>query len=181
MLIAKEMFAAHGYWGTSLTAVARAADLSSTGVTHHFPSKDMLMMAVLDHASSSLLPAVDAGSTGLRASMSELARRACADPSSARLVLMLEAEACSADHPAHRWFQHWRRTLRSSARQWALADPTLRLNQTEAEVLGLQVVATCEGLLLHWLADGDFDVVQAVDAAVATLAAGARVCDTSSV
>lgn len=41
------LFAAHGYRGTSLAAVAQAAGISQSGLLHHFRSKEVLLTEVL--------------------------------------------------------------------------------------------------------------------------------------
>ena len=43
------LFAEHGYRATSVAAVAAAVGLTEQGVLHHFPSKDALVRAVLEH------------------------------------------------------------------------------------------------------------------------------------
>jgi AcrR family transcriptional regulator len=46
--IATGLFTEHGYDGTSIEAVLRAADVSRGALYHHFPGKDALFAAVLD-------------------------------------------------------------------------------------------------------------------------------------
>ena len=41
------IFGTHGYWGTTLAQVARAAEISKAGLLHYFPSKDALFAEVL--------------------------------------------------------------------------------------------------------------------------------------
>ncbi len=49
---ATELFAAHGYDGVSVTAVARQAGVSKANVFHHFVSKEQLYLEVLKRAVS---------------------------------------------------------------------------------------------------------------------------------
>ena len=44
---ARQLFAKHGYRGTSLASIAEAAGLSQPGLLHHYPSKTALLLAVL--------------------------------------------------------------------------------------------------------------------------------------
>ena len=46
--VATGLFTAHGYDGTSIEAVLRAAEVSRGALYHHFPGKDALFAAVLD-------------------------------------------------------------------------------------------------------------------------------------
>lgn len=50
---ALQSFAAHGYDGTSINAVAKRAGVSKANVFHHFGSKERLYLAVLHRASLS--------------------------------------------------------------------------------------------------------------------------------
>ena len=45
--VAVDLFAAHGFAGTSIRDIARAADCSISNVYHHFQSKERLWLAVL--------------------------------------------------------------------------------------------------------------------------------------
>ncbi|WP_410574656.1 TetR/AcrR family transcriptional regulator [Amycolatopsis sp. cmx-4-61] len=46
--VATGLFTEHGYDGTSIEAVLRAADVSRGALYHHFPGKDALFAAVLE-------------------------------------------------------------------------------------------------------------------------------------
>ncbi|MDQ7804109.1 TetR/AcrR family transcriptional regulator [Amycolatopsis sp. A133] len=46
--VATGLFTEHGYDGTSIDAVLRAAEVSRGALYHHFPGKDALFAAVLD-------------------------------------------------------------------------------------------------------------------------------------
>lgn len=50
MDIAEELFAAHGYDGTSLRQIAEKADIAQPGLYNHFSSKEALYQAVLFRA-----------------------------------------------------------------------------------------------------------------------------------
>src|ERR1700754_4744594 len=45
---ANELFAAQGFRGASLSAIAARVGLSEAGVLHHFPSKEHLLLELLD-------------------------------------------------------------------------------------------------------------------------------------
>jgi AcrR family transcriptional regulator len=55
---AEELFLARGYLGTSMDELGAAAGISGPGLYRHFPSKDALLMAVLDRLWADLRPAV---------------------------------------------------------------------------------------------------------------------------
>jgi AcrR family transcriptional regulator len=57
---AADSFVALGYHGTTMREIARRADLSVPGLYHHYPSKQNMLVAVLDAAMSDLRWRLDA-------------------------------------------------------------------------------------------------------------------------
>lgn len=53
------MFAAHGYDGASLRNIATHVGISHPGMLHHFPSKDVLLEAVIDRLEAHAQAALD--------------------------------------------------------------------------------------------------------------------------
>ena len=45
---AARLFAIKGYYGTSTRAIAAAAQIQQPSMFHHFPSKDAIMLALID-------------------------------------------------------------------------------------------------------------------------------------
>jgi AcrR family transcriptional regulator len=56
---AAALFVEHGFHGTSVDDLGAAAGISGPGLYRHFPSKDALLMAVLDRLWTQLRPALD--------------------------------------------------------------------------------------------------------------------------
>lgn len=90
---ATRLFAAQGYGGTSLSAIAEAVGVRKASLLYHFPSKDALHRAVLDKLLSHwnevlprLLEAV-AGDDRFDALLHEAVGFFVADPDRARLLL----------------------------------------------------------------------------------------------
>lgn len=54
---AEELFAAHGYSGTSLRSIARAAEANIAAVNYHFGSKEKLFVATVQRIAKPLLEA----------------------------------------------------------------------------------------------------------------------------
>ncbi|SIN75245.1 TetR/AcrR family transcriptional regulator [Agromyces cerinus] len=51
---AVQTFVTHGYHGTSTRTLASAANMSVPGLYHHFPSKQAIIVAIMDHAMADL-------------------------------------------------------------------------------------------------------------------------------
>ncbi|APX31762.1 hypothetical protein BH708_02420 [Brachybacterium sp. P6-10-X1] len=100
---AAEMFADHGYSGTSLRALSRHVGISHPGLLHHFASKADLLDAVVDrleaHAQQAL-ERMDEFCCDPGALLEGLAR--VWDPTfgSLQLLATLDAESVSTQHPA---------------------------------------------------------------------------------
>lgn len=99
---ASEMFAEHGYHGSSLREISKHIGISHSGMLHHFHAKDALLDGVLDrleaHAETALerAPELRTGRDALLRGLAELWH-----PTSltTRLLATLCAEAVSEDHP----------------------------------------------------------------------------------
>ena len=57
-------FAASGYRGASVGAIATRAGMSQSGLLHHFPSKELLLAAVIDERTVDHRDDVPAGRRG---------------------------------------------------------------------------------------------------------------------
>lgn len=172
---ATALIAERGYWALSMQDVADSCDLSLTGLLHHFPSKDQLLVAVLnrrDELESRSLsaalgvtqppdvppesPLVDWGDVDLRTACEALVTRNAKQPELVRLYAMLEAESLAPDHPAHDYF------VQRQARTLAL----LRRLDGDREDSGLtarKTLALMDGLQLQWLRDPRIDLKDAWD------------------
>lgn len=61
-----ELFARHGYDRTSINDIARACGMSKTLVYHYYPSKERLLVGIIDRHLTDLLDAVEMASRGAR-------------------------------------------------------------------------------------------------------------------
>ena len=92
--VARELFAAQGYGGTSIEDIARQAGVAKGALYHHFSGKDALFRAVyeevLSEAISSVLAAAAAATdpwASVRAGLSAFLD-ACLEPSFRRIVVL---------------------------------------------------------------------------------------------
>ena len=167
---AAAVFAAHGYSGGSLRQVAKDIGVSVTSVMHHFPSKELLLEAVLEHADTEAVREVepDAARDGLLGTVELLAGTGRAHPQLLRLLAVLSAEASDTSHPAHDWFVDRYRRVEDGIVAWIADDPGLALGveDAEARLLARRIIAVWDGLQLQWLLRRDFDYVGELVAAV---------------
>jgi AcrR family transcriptional regulator len=155
--VAMRTFAAHGFRGASLSAIAAEAELSEPGLLHHFASKRELLLAVLletEARAKALAAERDGDYTGL---LVEIARGHEADPSFIRFFLVLSAESLDPAHPAHDWFRDRYDRTRALLAEWIADDQRRGLVRVDvdAALAARTIVAVLDGLeLQHLLAGG---------------------------
>lgn len=167
-------FATRGYTGGSLREIAKALSLSFTGLMHHFPSKELLLEAVLDHADQLAANEFERRrlADGLVEATIWLAEFNLGHPQLLRLLAVLSAEASSAGHPAHEWFKTRYANLRQGFASHIREDQAKgRLDPVcDAELAAASILASWDGTQLQWLIDPSFDMMptfrHAVTAAV---------------
>jgi AcrR family transcriptional regulator len=101
-------FAASGYRGASLGAIAARAGMSQSGLLHHFHSKELLLTAVIerrndDHRAEYLRAVHEDADLGFLTGLVRLMRRSASELELTRLFAVVIAEATSPAHPAHEW------------------------------------------------------------------------------
>ena len=99
---ASEMFAEHGYHGSSLRDISARIGISHSGMLHHFESKDVLLDRVIDRMEDHAQSALE-GIDEFRGTREDLLRGLAEvwHPASLpiRLLATLDAETVSEDHP----------------------------------------------------------------------------------
>lgn len=152
-----------GHGGVTTAEVARWSEVPEATVLYHYPTRDHLLVAALEHAEEEDTARHLAGSDaevldleGLRAYARAIPRR----ESIMRLYTALAGDATVPGHPAREYFvRHYRAATEKFAdliaqRQSAgLAHPGLDPVQ-----VARQVIATWDGLQAQWLVDPAFDL-----------------------
>lgn len=156
---AMQLFGEVGYHSASLREIAQRVGISHPGLLHHFASKELLLAAVLE-----LRDARDEERFGLAPARSgrevlygllDLVDDNSRNPHIVELFCVLSAEATSADHPAHDYFQRRYRTAVATI-GGVLADierdgglqPGVR-----PEPAARLILAVMDGLQVQWLLD----------------------------
>jgi AcrR family transcriptional regulator len=163
---------ARGYSAFAIQDVAKRCGLTNGGLLYHFPSKELLLLAVLEERDRRLTHDVvtDVGPERLDGSpdstiglLRGIIQRVAAQPALARLYAVLQGEALDPDHPAHGYFVAREKSTLASFTALVsrhVADP---------QATARHVHALIDGLVLQWLRAGQgFDIVAAWDEAIAS-------------
>ncbi|MEE1793098.1 TetR/AcrR family transcriptional regulator [Streptomyces sp. BE308] len=161
---AMAMFGEAGYRGASLRVIATRCGISHPGLLHHFPTKESLLLAVLEHRDDVdgewLALGVATGVDHLRR-LADLAALNATRRGIVELFSVVAAEATAADHPAHAYFvRRYRTSVTNTERAYreARAEGALRAD-IDPSAAGRQLIALMDGLQVQWLfSDGETDM-----------------------
>jgi AcrR family transcriptional regulator len=158
LVAAWDAFGEQGYRGASLARIAERAGVSDAGLLHHFPSKQHLLLALLERRDEQDRDRVN-GAVAAQASLRDALLQLCAENAAApplvQLFTVMAAESIEPAHPGHDWFRSRYRRVRAElaehvagARTQGELDPGL-----DAASIATQLVAVLDGLQLQWLLD----------------------------
>ncbi|MBT2504998.1 TetR/AcrR family transcriptional regulator [Streptomyces sp. ISL-98] len=152
---ALEVIAERGYRGASLSAVAERVGLTQQGLLHYFPTKDALLVAVLEER--------DQWDTGGAGRSSEAWRLDLLDPlveynamrpGVVQTFSALLGECVTEDHPAREFFTHRYAQVRQGMAAALRGEYGERLpGGLTPEQAAPLVVAVMDGLQYQWLLD----------------------------
>ncbi|MFR0352371.1 TetR/AcrR family transcriptional regulator [Streptomyces sediminimaris] len=148
---ALEVIAERGYRGASLAAVAERVGLTQQGLLHHFPTKEALLVAVLQERDQwDAMPATR-WRVDLLASLVEYnAMR----PAIIQTFSALLGESVTEGHPAREYFTGRYRRVRETMAGMLRAEYGERLpNGLTPERTAPLLVAVMDGLQYQWLLD----------------------------
>ncbi|MEU6254165.1 TetR/AcrR family transcriptional regulator [Streptomyces sp. NPDC047043] len=148
---ALDVIAERGYRGASLAAVAERVGLTQQGLLHHFPTKEALLVAVLEERDQwDAVPATQ-WRVDLLASLVEYnAMR----PGIIQTFSALLGESVTEGHPAREYFTERYRQVRSSMAAVLRTEYGDRLpNGLTPERTAPLLVAVMDGLQYQWLLD----------------------------
>ncbi|MGW1812189.1 TetR/AcrR family transcriptional regulator [Streptomyces sp. NPDC002125] len=153
---AMSLFGEAGYRGASLRVIATRSGISHTGLLHHFPTKEALLLAVLEHRDEVddewLSLGGTAGVERLRR-FAELAVLNSTRRGIVELFSVVSAEATAADHPAHGYFvRRYENSVAGAQRAYAqVRDEGALRDGIDPEAAGRQLIALMDGLQVQWL------------------------------
>ncbi|MCB5907021.1 TetR/AcrR family transcriptional regulator; helix-turn-helix transcriptional regulator [Streptomyces sp. SF28] len=150
-----ELIAERGYRRTSLAAVAERAGLTQQGLLHHFPTKELLLVGVLE-ARDRWDAASAAANTGpwRTQALAQLVDYNATRPGIVQTYTVLSADSVTEDHPARGFFESRFRAVRESMAAALRAEFGDRLPAgLTPEQAATLLVAVMDGLQLQWLLD----------------------------
>lgn len=162
---AAPLFAEHGYRGASLAQVAKAVGVTQPGLLHHFPSKEHLLLALLEqryHADGRALGGPVAGlGVKLFPALVEIVDSNAHSPMSVKLFSVLVAESLAANHPAHGYFvDRYRKVRQRMARELRAAQAAGEIrDDIDLSALVPVIVGVMDGLQNQWLLDEEIDML----------------------
>lgn len=152
-----EMLAEVGYHGLSLRDVARRVGISHPGVIYHFPSKEALLMAVVQRYDAdedfSLEAIENSKPIEVLKKFVDLTRALREEPLFIEMECMLAVEAASELHPAHDHFVNRFETitdLLTDAFEDLQAEGLLRTDMPPRDI-ALSIVSLWYGLHIQYL------------------------------
>src|SRR5262249_52313414 len=131
-----------GYSGFSLQELAAACGLTNAGLLYHFPSKEKLLVDLLDESQRRDAEAIEAAgrlarpdaANGPAVILRAIVAQTAAEPELARLYSVLQAETLDVTHPAHEIFLARERSTLEKFRQ-IVADHVANPRATARELL----------------------------------------------
>jgi AcrR family transcriptional regulator len=152
---AVELFAAKGYRGTGVAALADRVGMTATGLLYYFGTKERLLQEVVEERDriDTADPVASLTLSGLR----ELGRHNAETATLTRLYVVLGAESLDPGHPLHDFFVRRYETGRDLVRSILEAERDRgRLRpHVDVEQIAREVLAVLMGLEIQWLADPD--------------------------
>jgi AcrR family transcriptional regulator len=169
LLHAIDVFGRLGYHATSMREIARECGLSQAGLLHHFPTKQALLLALVEsrEENQTLNQALET-KLWTEAFYEQMLENLEAEPLT-RLWANLVGEATDRSHPAHQYFlQRYSRIRESFA--MTLAQGDLRKTVTHEDRIRASIlIALWDGLQTQWLLDDDFDMCEPFEYAMKLL------------
>lgn len=159
------LFAEQGFRGASLDSVASAAGLTKAGLLHYFPSKESLLLALVEDRYHGDGRRFDGSLTEdrlpLLPTLQRLIEHNQGSQEGVKLFTVLVAESVFEGHPGHDYFVRRYHKIRSRLEEVLRTEQaagTVR-HDVDLAVLVPVIVAVMDGLQTQWLLNDDLDMV----------------------
>ncbi|WP_051857613.1 TetR/AcrR family transcriptional regulator [Streptomyces cellulosae] len=161
----------------SLQDIADRVGVTQPALTYYFPTRDDLLLAVLERRDmrGKEIAGAAASGKGMVEGMAASARHATDHPGLAKLSVTLSAAATDPESPAHDYFTERYRALAAEVTQELEAQQkagALRADQP-ADHLARAVLAVMDGLQIQWMHDPTVDIAAIAETFARVLAPSA--------
>lgn len=151
-----EVFGSRGYRGGTVQDVADRVGMSQTSVLHHFPTKEALLVAALQHRDAIT---DDSPGMGERFADSVVQQAECNEGVAGLIELyaVLCGESTTEGHPARQYFQERFERLRGEySAEFEYMESIGRLRPgVDPRTAGATLLALWDGIQVQWLLGGD--------------------------
>lgn len=153
---AASLFGEVGYRGTSLREIAGRCGISHQGLLHHFPTKEALLLAVLERRDENAVTLTHAGAGSAAEELLRVVEVVTDNATRSHIVELfatLSTEATAPDHPAHQFFQdRYARVIAALTDAYTAARDEGALHDgVDPATAARQLVALLDGLQIQWL------------------------------
>lgn len=150
------LFGARGIRGTSIAAVAGRVGLTDAGLLHHFPTKNALIAAVLERATTrqrnQLAALIEPGGLTAISALGGWGSIVEADPDLTAFSIVLSTEGLLEDSPFHDWEQRRYHSVHELG--VALINDGIANGEIRADIDPDQearaIIAFLDGIRLQW-------------------------------
>lgn len=151
-------FTTNGYRGSSVNSIARRAQITKSGLLHHFASKEALLAAVLsERTAQNRAPQPSQPDDRLFAELAATVAHNQHDESWVRFFVIMVAESFTHAHPAFDVIRERYQVLQGSLAT-RFRDEYPQLDRDRAQRIASLTTAVLDGLQVLRLADPGFDM-----------------------
>lgn len=150
-----EVFGRFGFHATSMREIAKECGLSQAGLLHHFPTKESLLLALVEEREHNQDISIHHETLPWTEAFYERMLQNMENEALTRLWANLVGEATDKKHPAHAYFLSRYAKIREDFAQVMASDPKVSdFDRMRATLL----IAIWDGLQTQWLLDDSFDM-----------------------
>jgi AcrR family transcriptional regulator len=150
-----EVFGRFGFHATSMREIAKECGLSQAGLLHHFPTKEALLLALVEEREHSQEIDGYAEGAGWAEMFYSRMLQNMENEALTRLWANLVGEATDRKHPAHNYFLERYQKIRG---EFAEILATSSVVTNEDRIRATLLIAIWDGLQTQWLLDDSFDM-----------------------
>jgi AcrR family transcriptional regulator len=175
---AMEVFGTKGYTNGSLLEVGQKVGLTRQGILHHYPSKEKLLLAMLDYRDDADVAGLDGhhvpSGSAFFDHLVTTTRINTTRPGVLQAYSVLSSDSVTEGHPAQQFFRARYAGLRAMIVD-ALHEVAPGASEASVRNSASALIGTMDGLQIQWLLDPDVvDMPGAVEGAIAATISALR-------